>query len=170
MGDFDPYLTLSITSPGPATLPAVEKKVSITRTINDISDIDGAHAQPKYKLYTNKPQFLSTTADIPGAAPKPLARTRNCRDNTLNIDDIEGTRRTIKDRMMRTTRHVNPLEPNYPLPAFVPSQPVELPFKRDPLNIADIDGTKPKPKKEFAPKDTMDISDIDGARPGLKHA
>lgn len=162
----DPYLTMSITSPGPATLPAHEKKVYAPRSTNDISDIDGARPQPKYKVYANKPQFLN--GDIPGATSKQLIRGRNVRDNSLYIDDIDGTRRTIKDRMMRTNRHVDPLQPNYPLPTFVPTEPVTVPFKRDPLNISDIEGTKPKPKQEFAPKDTMFISDIEGARPGLR--
>lgn len=162
----DSYLTLSITSPGPATLAQPEKKQVAPRNPCDISDIDGASAQPKYKLYANKPIFLNS--DIPGAQPKQLIRGRNVRDNSLYIDDIEGTRRTIKDRMMRTNRHVNPLEPDYPIPSYVPIESAPVPFKRDPLNISDIEGTKPKPKKEFAPKDTMSIADIEGARPGLK--
>lgn len=166
MSSEDHYLTLSITSPGPATLPQHEKRQMAPRDPCNITDIEGAAAQPKYKLYTNKPIFLNS--DIPGAQPKQLIRGRNVRDNSLYIDDIDGTRRTIKDRMMRTNRHVNPLEPDYPMPKFVPTEPIEVPFKRDPLNISDIEGTKPKPKKEFAPKSTMDITDIDGARPGLR--
>lgn len=169
MQEQDHYLTMSITSAGPATLPPVEKRYIPTKTTNDVSDIDGARSQPKYKVYLNKPQFLNS--DIPGSTSKQLIHGKNTRDNNLYIDDIEGTRRTIKDRMMRTNRHVNPLEPNYPLPSFIPVEPVILPFRRDTMDTSDIDGSRPVPQKVFTgpPKDTMNISDIVGSSPGLKH-
>lgn len=94
------YQTMSIASSGEPTLPKVEKRVFQMRDPNNITDIDGAQSAPRYRLFTNKPQFLTT--DVEGAVPKPHTRTRNVRDNTLYIDDIEGTRHTIKDRMMRT--------------------------------------------------------------------
>lgn len=94
------YQTLSIASPGETTLPRIEKKSFAARDPNNIQDIDGAQSAPRYRLFFNKPQFLNT--DIEGAAPKQHARSRNVRDNTLYVDDIEGTRHTIKDRMMRT--------------------------------------------------------------------
>lgn len=121
--------------------------------------------QPKYKSYANKPIFLNS--DIPGAQPKQLIRGRNVSDNSLYIDDIEGTRRAIKDRMMRTTRRVNPLEPDYRLPSYVPIETAPVHFSRDSMNTSDIEGSKPRPKKEFASKNTMNIADIDGSRPGL---
>jgi hypothetical protein len=169
MHEQDHYLTMSITSPGPATLPPVEKRYIPTKMTNDVSDIEGARSQPKYKVYLNKPQFLNS--DIPGSTSKQLIHGKNTRDNNLYIDDIEGTRRTIKDRMMRTNRHVNPLEPNYPLPSFIPVEPVIPPFRRDVMDTSDIDGTKAMPERAFTgpPKDTMNISDIAGASPGLKH-
>lgn len=164
MGDF--YQTLSITSPGPATLPKTEHKVFQKRDLNDISDIDGAQSGPSYRLYTNKPQFLNS--EIEGAVPKQHARTRNCRDNTLYIDDIEGTRHMIKDRMMRTGRHVNPLDPQYPLASYVPVESESTKFIKDPLSIDDIDGTRSRVKKEFPTRNILGVEDIDGARPGSK--
>ena len=94
------YQTLSIASPGEPTLPRIEKKHHSARDPNNVQDIDGAQSAPRYRLFFNKPQFLNS--DIEGAAPKQHARSRNVRDNSLYVDDIEGTRHTIKDRMMRT--------------------------------------------------------------------
>lgn len=165
-GDDNPYQTMSIATPGPATLPRSDGKRFAVKQTNDISDIDGAHAAPSYRLYTNKPVF--TQADIPGSTSKVLCHGRNTRDNSLFIDDIEGTRRMIKDRMMRTNRHVNPLEPVYQLPSYSPLEPSQPVFVRDNIDVSDIEGTKPKPKKEFATRDIMAIQDIEGARSGLK--
>eukprot|EP01039_Chlorochromonas_danica_P002693 gene2693-2943_t len=165
-GDDNPYQTMSIATPGPATLPRSDGKRFAMKQTNDISDIDGAHAAPSYRLYTNKPVF--TQADIPGSTSKVLCHGRNTRDNSLYIDDIEGTRRMIKDRMMRTNRHVNPLEPVYQLPSYAPLEASQPTFLRDNIDVSDIEGTKPKPKKEFATRDIMSIQDIEGARTGLK--
>jgi hypothetical protein len=137
----DSYSTLSITSPGPATLAQNVKHQVAPRNPCDISDIEDASAQTKYKPYASKPIFLNS--DIPGAQPKQLIRGRNVRDNSLYIDDIEGTRRAIKDRMMRTTRRVNPLEPDYPLPSYVPIDAAPVHFSRDSMNTSDIEGSKP---------------------------
>jgi hypothetical protein len=160
------YQTMSITSPGPATLAKSEKRVLQKRDNNDVSDIDGAQSGPSYRLYTNKPQFLNS--EIEGATSKQLTRARNVRDNSLYIDDIEGTRHTIKDRMMRTGRHGNPLDPVYPLPSFVPVEQPPTRFIKDPMNIDDIEGSRSKVKKEFTTRDTLNVNDIDGSRPGLK--
>ena len=162
------YGSMSITSPGPCTLPKENKKIFAVKNTNDVSDIDGAKPAIRYKVYNDKPNFLDTS-DIAGAQSKVLIRGRNTRDNSLYIDDIEGTRRTIKDRMMRTGRHVDPLQPHYPLPSYAPMEPVQTKFIKDPLEIRDIEGTHPRPKKEFATRDIMSINDIDGAAPGLKH-
>mmetsp|Transcript_8966 Transcript_8966/g.9719 ORF Transcript_8966/g.9719 Transcript_8966/m.9719 type:complete len:445 (-) Transcript_8966:109-1443(-) len=161
------YQTMSIASSGEPTLPKVEKRVFQMRDPNNITDIDGAQSAPRYRLFTNKPQFLTT--DVEGAVPKPHTRTRNVRDNTLYIDDIEGTRHTIKDRMMRTKRSLNPLDPQYPLPSFAPVEPTETKFIKDPQHIEDIEGARSKSKKEFSTRDVLGIDDIEGVRPGLKH-
>jgi hypothetical protein len=158
---------MSIASGGQSTLPKCSTKVFALKNTNDVSDIDGARSAVRYKVYEDKPQFLFT-GDIEGAQSKVLARTRNTRDNTLYIDDIEGTRRTIKDRMMRTTRHVDPLCPNYPLPSYASMESIQMKFVKDPLEIHDIEGTHPKPKKTFSTRDIMSVGDIDGAKPGLK--
>lgn len=157
------YVTMSIASLGESTLPRQTSRPFQEKRINDISDIDGARSGPKYQHFYNKPQF--SQADVQGSTSKPLSWARNVRDNTLYIDDIEGTRHSIKDRMMRTGRHVDPLAPKYPLPSYVPAEDPVPKFIKDPLYLSDIEGTKPRAKRTFAPKDTMNIADIDGARP-----
>jgi hypothetical protein len=153
----NPYQTLSIASAGLPTLPRPDKTFISKRDFNDIRDIEGAFPKPR-PCYSNKPLFLNS--EIEGAAPKQLIRSRNVRDNSLYIDDIEGTRHTIKDRMMRTTRHVNPLDPIYKVPAFTPCEAEFPKFIRDPLQLSDIDGSRTKAKKLFATRNILDISDI----------
>lgn len=159
----DHYVTMSIASLGESTLPRNTAKPFQEKKINDISDIEGARSGPKYQHFYNKPQFLQS--DVPGSTSKALSWSRNVRDNSLYIDDIEGTRHSIKDRMMRTNRHVNPLVPQYPLPSYVPAEDPPVKFIKDPLDHSDIDGSFPKPKKVFAPRDTMNIDDIQGSKP-----
>lgn len=85
---------MSITSYGPSTLPKEGNKLLARfqeKKTNDVSDIEGARSQSKYKHYfTDKPAFLPS--DVEGSTSKPLTHSRNTRDNTLYIDDIEGTR------------------------------------------------------------------------------
>lgn len=91
MSDAMNYHTMSITSYGPCTLPKEDKSRFQEKKINDVSDIDGARSQPKYKHYfSDKPAFLPS--DVEGSTSKPLTHARNTRDNSLYIDDIEGTR------------------------------------------------------------------------------
>ena len=164
----DQYVTMSIASLGESTLPRRDSRPFQEKKINDISDIDGARSGPKYQHYFNKPQFLQS--DVQGSTSKSLSWSRNVRDNSLYIDDIDGTRHSIKDRMMRTSRHVDPLVPAYPLPSYVPAEDPPTKFIKDPLDHSDIDGSYSKPKKQFAPRDTMKIDDIAGTRPKRGYA
>eukprot|EP01036_Dinobryon_divergens_P031305 gene31305-40677_t len=157
---------MSITSYGPSTLPKEGNKLLARfqeKKINDISDIEGARSQPKYKHYfSDKPAFLPS--DVEGSTSKPLTHTRNTRDNSLYIDDIEGTRFVIKDRMMKTNRHVNPLEPEYSLPSYATAEIPETKFIKDPLNNKDIEGAQVRPKRWYATRDIMAVNDIVGAQ------
>jgi hypothetical protein len=161
----DHWQTMSLTA-GPGTLPVENKRVFAPKNTNDISDIDGARSAVRYRVYEGKPEFLNTS-DIAGAQSKQLIHGRNTRDNSLYIDDIDGTRRMIKDRMMRTGRHVDPLCPSYPLPSFSGLEASPTRFIKDPLEINDISGTRPMPKKTYETRDILNIRDIDGAAPGL---
>jgi len=166
--DVDFYTSMSNTSFGPSTLP---KSVSIinqiqTRKINDVSDIDGAQATNKFSRVRFKPDFTSN-ADIPGTVPKILHRTTNKPDNTLNVDDIDGARHFIRDRMLTTNRHINPLEPNYKLPSFNKPDPYIPKFIRDSYNVSDIEGAQSTVKKQWAPRESFP-NDIEGAQADWK--
>jgi hypothetical protein len=159
------YVTMSIASLGESTLPRTASKPFQEKKTNDISDISGAKSGPKYQHFFNKPQFLQS--DVHGSTSKALSWERNVRDNSLYIDDIEGTRHSIKDRMMRTGRHVDPLVPTYPLPSYVPAEDPVVKFIKDPQDHSDIEGSYTKKKVYFATRDTLRVDDIDGARPKL---
>lgn len=162
------YTTMSITSIGASTLhnqKLVQGPFEIKKT-NNISDIEGTSSFNKYGNFVNKPVF--SNADVDGATPKALVHTRNVRDNQLYIDDIEGSRYTVKDRMMKTGRHTNPLTPNYPAPAYIPADPQPTKFIRDSMNIDDIEGSRTKPAKNYEQRDNLNTSDIIGAQASWK--
>jgi len=163
------YYSMSITSFGPSTLPQRDKPALETRKINDTADIEGAtRTTTLYERYGNKPAFQQT--DVAGSAPKALTHARNCRDNSLYVDDIEGTRAKALDKMATTRRRVNPLEPEYPLPSYIPVEPHEPKFLRHTMDITDIDGTATQPLKRqiYAPRDSYRVDDIVGAQPNWK--
>lgn len=161
------YTTMSIASVGDPTLPSRQKKIFAEKATNDISDIEGSKSSSlKYKHFFNKEQ--QSNADVPGATSKILHRARNVRDNSLYIDDIDGTRHLVKDRMMRTSRHINPLEPHYPLPTYKPAEYPETRFTKDPQMHEDIEGSFPRPQKSFETRDIMSTSDIVGAQANWK--
>jgi hypothetical protein len=160
------YLTMSITSMGPSTIPKPDPKPFYEKKINDISDISGAQTKSKYHQFYNKPQFLQS--DIPGSTSKILSHGRNVRDNSLYIDDIDGTRHTIRERILRTNRHVDPLIPEYKLPSYTASEVPVVKFVKDPLNIKDIEGTAPRIKKVFETRDNISVFDIEGAQTNWK--
>jgi hypothetical protein len=161
----DQYIAMSITSAGPSTLPDQKNAVMAleTRNINSVADIDGATSSVPYgNKYSNKP--ARTQEDIPMSRSRSLTRDRNSRDLSLYLDDIEGTRHSIRDRMMRTNRHINPLNPEYTLPAFMPTDIPPPKFIRDTLDVRDIDGASARPVRKFTVKDTMSTADIVGAQ------
>lgn len=157
------YTTMSIMSFGASTLPKPTQARFEEKQTNNVSDIDGAKSGPKYKLYFDKPQRQQS--DVDGSTSKQLTKTRNCRDNSLYIDDIEGTRHTIKDRMMRTNRHVNPLEPQYKLPTYEAATFENPKFLKDSMRLDDIH--RPE-ERTYATRDIMNINDIVGAQANWK--
>ena len=159
------WQTLSCTSAGPATLADQKRppRPYAVKFTNNVSDIDGARSTVPYSdRYSNKPTF--NNADVAGSVSRPLTHSRNVRDLSLYIDDIDGTRHSIKYRMMRTKRHVNPLVPEYDLPSFVPARVPEVPFMRDSMNSDDVEGSRPKPLQKFQLRDNISTDDIVGAQ------
>ena len=92
---------------------------------------------------TNKPDMYDTS-DVAGSKPKSLRTGRNVMDTALYVDDIDGARTFIKDKMLRTGRHVDPLAPRYQLPGYE-MFPHDVPkFTRDTLDVSDVDGAMSK--------------------------
>ncbi|KAG9390444.1 hypothetical protein J8273_7795 [Carpediemonas membranifera] len=61
----------------------------------------------------------------------------------LNTRDIEGAYPLPKG--WKTTRVVNPIDPDYGLPPVKQAPPPEVPFKGDRYNVGDVEGACPKP-------------------------
>jgi hypothetical protein len=164
MNDVMNWSTTSITSFGPPTLDNAKRKPIelATRDINSVKDIDGASSNFKYNKYTNKPS-LYDTSDVEGSKPRSMQRVRNVMDKSLYVDDIDGARTFIKDKMLRTGRHVDPLQPSYDLPSFMSFDHRPQNFLRNTLDVSDVDGAQPKIPKKFAPRDSMP-NDIEGAQ------
>jgi hypothetical protein len=166
--DGDRYFSMSITSAGPSTLPKNIENSFAPKITNDVSDIDGAtRTASRYERFVNKP-LHNDAYDVPGSKSKPLTHSRNVRDNSLYVDDIDGTRPFIKERILMTKRQVNPLNPEYPLPSFASTEPYEPKFIRDTLDIRDIDGSRSKPLHRSNTRDTYSNSDIVGAQVGWR--
>lgn len=160
----DRYCSMSITSLGPSTMPKTSSHHRAVRISNNTSDVDGAtRTTSQYERFANKPPLLQS--DVFGSTSKPLTHTRNTMDNCLYIDDIDGARARVTDKMIVTKRHVNPLQPEYDLPAFEVAKPYEPKFVRHTMDFSDIEGTQSKPMMKFAPKNcTNKVDDIVGAQ------
>lgn len=162
---YNPYQTMSIASFGDSTLGKPERKHFATKDTMNVSDIEGARTKHRFP-HTNKPPMLQS--DVPGSTSKVLCRGRNCRDNSLYIDDIEGTRHSVKDRMLRSGRHVNPLVPEYPLPSYGQMEYPVNKFIRDTMKHDDIEGSTVQAKAPYATRDTISCADIVGAQADWK--
>lgn len=159
----DFYTTMNCTADfRSATLPRKIDPISLleTRESNRVSDIEGAQRKPERLL--QKPDFTSNW-DIEGSRPKVLHKSRNCRDNSLYVDDIDGARHFIKDRMLTTKRHTNPINPVYDLPQYTKPEPYVPKFVKDSYDVSDIQGAKSREPKQFEPRETF-RNDIIGAQ------
>lgn len=166
MSNLDMYTTTNIMSFGSPVLENGGKnppRYFETRETNKTRDIDGAVPDVKYGKYVNKPNLFEPS-DIDGAKPKRIEKTRNVPDNSLYVDDIDGARTFIKDKMLRTGRHVNPLVPVYSLPSYQTYSHEHPKFLRNTLDVSDIDGAAPKIPRKFEPRVTMQADDIEGAQ------
>jgi hypothetical protein len=129
------------------------------------------------------------TGDIAGARPRVLTRERRGlypqwneplnkpkrlhpphmhTDSSNNRPVMNLTNKDIPGSMThgqyKSKRHVNPLEPDYPLPSYE-HRPFTPPSKaaRDLcLNTTDIEGSSPKPRFQYEMRDTINAGDIEG--------
>ncbi len=180
------YVSLSITAPGPCTLPnakVIQKNYTKPDFMGDISDIDGTRSRAEpyprnsqkfvpYSPDSRSQQLMSAGGGLtannhansrPDANPKVF--TKSIR-NVLEIDDIDGTRPKKLDKIYTSGRHCDPLNPTYSLPSSVPAGPMEKPYLRDPLHIDDIDKTRSNPLYKFPMRESKGISDIEGTQVG----
>jgi hypothetical protein len=160
------YQTLSIASLGDSTLQDAKNKPR-THYVNYNTGELFANLQEqrqKKHQYTHETNNIS---DIEGAMPK-TTKERNYVSKSLFVDDIDGARARFRDRFLQTNRHTNPMQPEYNLPSaeVAPAEPP--PFRRDPLMVDDIEGTRTSSRKVFPGRDFRDIRDIDGTTPGWK--
>ncbi|CAM9738587.1 unnamed protein product [Chrysoparadoxa australica] len=166
------WQTMTLQSHGPCVIP--QDKDSHGRTIlrprthdqHNVQDIDGAAPYNRTSHLTNK-QDLYQVADIAGTSSIRLHKDTNKPDRTLYVGDIEGTK-PRENKFFRTTRSVNPLEPEYSLPTYEHADPIEPRFLRDAHDPGDIQGTQSKPLFRFAQRDSMGVADIEGASAGWK--
>lgn len=161
--DDDRHFSMSICSLGPSTLPRSSSSRTFKAT-NDASEFEvRAQNATQHERIIKKSSFLQS--DVIGSTSKPLTRTRNTRDNSLYIDDIDGARPRVTNRILITKRRVNPLQPEYDLPSFETAKPYEPKFIRHTMDFSDIEGTQSKPLLRCAPRDsTNKVDDIVGAQ------
>ncbi|GBG34629.1 Hypothetical Protein FCC1311_108512 [Hondaea fermentalgiana] len=123
---------------------------------NRTDDIDGA--QPRIRFAYANPDWKE---DIEGSRPKPSKHTQVFnKPDLFNVRDIEGAK--AKKSHFRTTRRVNPLDPEYKLPSFEPIVYETPRFIRDSFDVSDIEGTKSRVPRTFETRNSHDVSDIEG--------
>lgn len=165
------FATMSLGSKGPCTIENAQRRGGAVKTgdtlfINRTDDIDGARPELKYLRYCEKRPDLYITGDIKGAAPGRLHRDTNKIDHTLMLDDIEGAK--PKPYTFKTSREVNPLNPEYPLASTELVKHAPPKFVRDAYSIGDIQGTAPRPRFRFAQRENHEVHDIEGAQAGWR--
>ena len=158
---FGMYSTMSIASLGPATFPLPKRHIRSTPSLDSFSfgtDYMTKRSSPQ------KPDFLMDISDIPGTRSKTLHHQRQGYTPEIFAGYNRRSDLICPNYMLKTRRHVNPLEPDYPLPSYEPAAPAEAKFIRDSFDVSDIDGAKPRPLRPRAVRNPLNIDDIDGAR------
>ena len=137
------------------------KQLSTKRdfSLNNYSlDIEGS-APRSNSIFTNKIDYTLKNEDIEKSSPTNLiADLINKPILNLNNRDIEGTI-PRGHHCFKSTRHTNPLNPEYPLPSCGIKYPLEKPkFLRDTLDIRDIPGaTKNRHKICYTEHNYIDV-------------
>jgi hypothetical protein len=160
------YQTLSIASLGDSTLPDAKCKPQ-THYINYQTSEFFANLQEQKQKKIQYTHQTNDISDIDGARPK-TTKERNYVSKSLFVDDIDGAKARFRDRFLQTNRHTNPMQPEYKLPSaeIAPAEPA--PFRRDPLMVDDIEGTRTSSRKIFPGRDFREIRDIEGTTPSWK--
>ena len=123
------------------------KQLSTKRdfSLNNYSlDIEGASPRSN-SIFTNKIDYSLKKEDIEKTSPKQIIPDKINKPNfNLSNKDIEGTE-PRGHHCFSTNRHVDPLNPKYPLPSCPDKYPLPIPvFLRNTLDISDIPGATVK--------------------------
>ena len=123
------------------------KQLSTKRdfSLNNYSlDIEGASPRSN-SIFTNKIDYSLKNEDIEKTSPKQIIPDKPNKPNfNLSNKDIEGTE-PRGHHCFNTSRHVDPLNPKYPLPSCPDKYPLPVPkFLRDTLDVRDIPGATVK--------------------------
>ena len=112
----------------------------------------------------NRPDTHNNNHDIAGSRSRVLHFALDKPYGSLINGDIDGTQpNCVKFKTKREPQ--NPLCPVYKLQQVEYIAPDPPKFIRDNINVHDIEGSKPKIKKQLAFRDSYNINDIVGARP-----
>ena len=117
-------------------------------------------------MYLRNMPDLHGVSDISGAHPAVLHKDLRKPKRNLTNDDIDGTK--AKPYTFKTTRCVDPNDPQYKLASVDTRPPTPPRFTRDSINVNDIEGACPKPPRHFEPRDSHSTYDIPGAQAGWK--
>ena len=123
------------------------KQLSTKRdfSLNNYSlDIEGASPRSN-SIFTNKIDYTLKNEDIEKTSPKRIIPEKTNKPNfNLSNKDIEGTE-PRGHHCFNTSRHIDPLNPKYPLPSCPNKYPLPVPmFLRDTLDVRDIPGATVK--------------------------
>jgi hypothetical protein len=125
-------------------------------------DIDGARA--KSSPIKTRHHTLNIT-DIEGARPASAFDPGSLARDVMKVRDIDGSAPRIYKNLPHSSRHTNPLTPEYQLPTKEELPPPEIPFIYDGINFDDIPGVHPRSyKSDKPPRDPLLIDDIPGTR------
>lgn len=162
---FGMYTTMSIASLGPATFPP-PKRYAHSRNLPE-SLRDPAQNE-KARTILQKPDLLLNISDITGTRSKVLHHPLRGYNPEIFVGFNARSDIICPNYMLKTRRHIDPLQPEYLLPSSEPAQPVVPKFVRDSFRVDDIDGAKPRRSKPSAVRNTLEIDDIEGARASQK--
>ena len=114
-------------------------------SLNNYSlDIEGASPRSN-SIFTNKIDYSLKKEDIEKTSPKQIIPDKTNKPNyNLSNKDIEGTE-PRGHHCFSTNRHIDPLNPKYPLPSCPDKYPLPVPtFLRNTLDVRDIPGATVK--------------------------
>jgi hypothetical protein len=147
------------------TMATIPKPAKFVRTGEaDLSlrtdDIEGARAKTS-QIKTR--DYTLNIRDIEGARPSSPFNPASKPIDVMRVRDIDGAQPRIYRNLPHSSRHTNPLNPEYELPSKVEPLPPEVKFIYDGINYDDIPGVHPRSyKTDKPPRDILKTSDIPG--------